>query len=79
VQFAIEFTQERALSIGHVANGVEVLAHLMCLLIVTSSLCVKRIGQDLRGLLETARGSMLGFSLREEVEGNHQKRVDGIV
>ena len=79
MQFAIELAQQRPLTVGHVTDGIQVLPDLVSPLLVTTTLLPQNLGEHLGRLLETTRGAMLRLRLRQQIEGDDEERVDGIV
>ncbi len=79
MKFAVEFAEERALAVRHVPDRIEMLANQVGFLFVAPTLRAKDVGQRLCGLFETTGGAVLCFRLRQQVEGDHQERVNWIV
>jgi hypothetical protein len=72
VQLAVEFAEEIALAVSHVADGVEILPDLMSFLLITFPLFAKDVGQQLCRALESAGSAVLSFGLRQEIERDHE-------
>jgi len=79
VQFAVEFAQQGALAVGHVPDGVEMLSNLMRPLLVAAALLLEDVREQLSGLLEAAGGAVLRLGLRQQIQGDDEERVDGVV
>jgi len=78
VEFAVEFAQEGALAVRHIADGVQMLADQVGLLLVAPAIRAEDVGESLSRLFQAPGGAMLRLGLRQQVQSDDEESVDRI-
>jgi hypothetical protein len=79
VELPVEISEKRPLTIGHVPDRIQALANLMRALLIAAALLAKDLCKSLCRLFESTSRAVLRLRLRQQIQCNDQKSVDGVV